>query len=112
MRRLRLADDEPMAIEISYLLPDFYKTLRTENPAERSLYEILKEHCHTIPTRAVQEMEACPCPGQEAQLLCVRKGSPVLHIHRTTHDQNDRPFEQVESFYRGDRYIFYAELTN
>lgn len=112
LRRLRLADEEPMALEISYLLPEFYNSLRTENVGERSLYEILKERCHTAPTRAVQEMEASPCPAQEAQLLQVRKGSPVLHIHRTTFDQNDRAFEQVESFYRGDRYIFYAELTN
>lgn len=112
LRRLRLADGEPMAVEISYLLSDFFDALRAENLTERSLYEILKLRCSTIPTRAVQEMEAIPCPTVEASLLGVRKGSPVLHIHRTTFDQDDRSFEQVESFYRGDRYIFYAELAN
>jgi hypothetical protein len=34
----------------------------------------------------------------------------VLHIHRTTYDRAGRPFELVESFYRGDRYTFPAEL--
>lgn len=112
LRRLRLADSEPMAIEISYLLNIFFDALRSENLAERSLYEVLKQNCATIPTRAAQEMEAIPCPATEAALLGIRKGSPVLHIHRTSYDQTDHPFEQVESFYRGDRYVFYAELAN
>ncbi|MFM8322569.1 MAG: GntR family transcriptional regulator [Chloroflexota bacterium] len=112
LRRLRLADAEPMALEASYLLSEFYEILRRENLAERSLYDVLGSCCGTAPTRAVQEMEATACPAFAAQLLGVRKGSPVLHIHRTTFDQNGRSFEQVESFYRGDRYIFYAELAN
>ena len=48
--------------------------------------------------------------ANEAKLLCTRKGTPVLHIHRTTCDHEGKPFELVESFYRGDRYTFYAEL--
>jgi DNA-binding GntR family transcriptional regulator len=33
-------------------------------------------------------------------------------MYRTTFDQSGQPFEAVESFYRGDRYVFQAELTN
>jgi GntR family transcriptional regulator len=83
-----------------------------EDLSTQSLYRILSQKYRVTPTRASQSLDATGCPVGEAALLEVRKGSPVLHIHRTTYDQNGRPFEQVESFYRGDRYIFYAELSS
>jgi UTRA domain-containing protein len=53
-----------------------------------------------------------PCPPADAKLLDIRGGSPVLQIHRTTIDTRGRPFEYLESFFRGDRYVFQAELTS
>jgi GntR family transcriptional regulator len=58
----------------------------------------------------MQQMEAIACPAAEAKLLGTRRGAPVLHIHRTTFDREGRPVELVESFSRGDRYMFFAEL--
>jgi GntR family transcriptional regulator len=57
-------------------------------------------------------MEAIACPQPQARQLGIPKGAPVLHIYRTTFDQSRQPFEQVESFYRGDRYVFQAELAS
>src|SRR5207247_1230790 len=48
----------------------------------------------------------------DAQLLDLRTGSPTLHIQRTTYDLQGRPFEYLESFFRGDKYVYYAELGN
>ena len=53
-----------------------------------------------------------PCPGEDAKLLEVKKGSPVLQIQRTTFNTEGLAFEYLESFFRGDRYVFQAELTN
>jgi hypothetical protein len=36
----------------------------------------------------------------------------VLQIQRTTYDQRGQPFEYLESFFRGDKYVYYAELKN
>lgn len=112
LRRLRLANEEPMALETAYLLPEFFGVLQAANLAERSLYEVLSQNCGITPTLADQQIEAVACPAAEAGLLGIRKGSPVLHMQRTSYDQNRRPFEQVESYYRGDRYVFFAELSN
>ena len=46
------------------------------------------------------------------RLLDLRTGSPALHIQRTTYDQQGRPFEYLESFFRGDKYVYYAELRS
>ena len=110
LKRLRLADGEPVAIETAYLLEGRCQGLLKEKLATQSLYDILTKKYNLKPVRATQQMEAIPCPLAEAKLLGTRRGAPVLHIHRTTYDREGRPFELVESFYRGDRYTFYAEL--
>jgi GntR family transcriptional regulator len=111
LRRLRLANDVPMAIECSYLSFPGCERLLQEDLTHQSLYQTLSQKLNIHPSRATQEMEAVACPSEEARYLGIRKGSPVLHMLRTTFDQHGRPFEQNESFYRGDRYIFYTELT-
>ena len=110
LKRLRLADGEPVAIETAYLPDSQCQGLLKEKLATRSLYDILTKRYRLKPMRALQQMEAIACPAAEAKLLGTRRGAPVLHIHRTTYDREGRPFELVESFYRGDRYTFYAEL--
>jgi GntR family transcriptional regulator len=112
LKRLRLADSEPVAIETAYLLESRCHGLLKENLAARSLYDILTKKYNLKPVRALQQMEAIACPAAEAKLLGTRRGTPVLHIHRTTYDREGRPLELVESFYRGDRYTFYAELQS
>ncbi len=112
LQRLRLADGEPMALEVAHLLADRCAPLLHADLGAGSLYTYLSQNLNLIPSRALQALEAIGCPAAEARWLGVSKGAPVLHIHRTTFDQFDQPFEQVDSFYRGDRYIFHAELTN
>jgi GntR family transcriptional regulator len=112
LERLRLANELPMAVEISHLREDLFPLFDAEEFPGGSLYTYLAEKFNTIPTTAHQDMEAIACPAPQARLLGIPKNGPVLHIYRTTFDQSGRPFEQVESFYRGDRYVFQAELTN
>ncbi len=110
LKRLRLADGEPVAIETAYLPENRCRGLLKEKLATQSLYDILTKKYNLKLGRAVQQMDAIACPAAEAKLLDTRRGAPVLHIHRTTYDRDGRPFELVESYYRGDRYTFYAEL--
>jgi GntR family transcriptional regulator len=110
LKRLRLADELPMAIETSYLVYELCQALLKQDLTSRSLYHLLSVELDINPARAHQEMQAVVCPPEEARLLGVPRSSPVLHIIRTTYDQKDRPFEHVESYYRGDRYVFQAEL--
>jgi GntR family transcriptional regulator len=79
---------------------------------DQSLYALLTDRFGIKPSRAEQSMTAIACPASEAKLLGVKAHSPILHIVRTTFDQHDRPFEYVESFYRGDKYTFHAELKH
>lgn len=111
IKRLRLADDEPMGIDIvSYPFRQFSGLLE-EDLAGNSLYDLLQTKYNMTPTRSEMALRATACLPEYARYLEIPRLSPVLQIERTTFDQEDRPFEQVLAFYRGDRYIFDIELS-
>lgn len=112
LKRLRLSDGVPMALEIAHLPQSCCPGLLEEDLENLSLYALLAGEYEVIPTRAEQQIEALGCPPAEAKLLGVRSGAPILHMYRVTYDHEGQPFEYTESFYRGDRYTFHVELFN
>lgn len=108
--RLRLADDEPLAIETSHL---FFRGCQELQGAdlEGSLYALLTQKYGIVPTRARQRISAGVADKREIDLLGLRRGAPVLRLRRVTFDQEGRRFEYVESTYRADKYVFDAELV-
>jgi GntR family transcriptional regulator len=109
LERLRLADDEPMAIERAHYCFTGMDHLNTL-PLDGSLYELLHERFGLVPAEALQEFEARLATPPEQELLRIGTGAPVLTIARTTLDQGQRPFEFVQAVYRADRYRFMARL--
>jgi GntR family transcriptional regulator, N-acetylglucosamine utilization regulator len=110
LKRVRLADGAPMAVEAVHAPERLVPGLLDENLEDHSFYELLLRRYGIRPARASQSWQAVPCPRPDAKLLRIRTGSPVLQICRTTYDSSGRPFEYLESFFRGDRYIYYSEL--
>ncbi len=108
--RLRLADEEPMALETTSLVASICPGLRQEDLENQSLYKLLTERWGIQLDHATQSLEPILAPPYEATLLHVAPGSPLLFMHRVTYDQNGRAFESVKSLYRGDRYKFVTEL--
>ncbi|PCK19863.1 phosphonate metabolism transcriptional regulator PhnF [Bacillus pumilus] len=103
LKRIRLANDEPMAIETSYI-PKIFAGDLTKAHLTGSLYEYIENNTGLAIAHAKQELEANVASKDEAHLLSISTGAPVLSITRTTYLQNDLPFEFVLSVYRGDRY--------
>jgi len=76
-----------------------------------SIYAIMTEKFHLIPTEADETLEVVLATKREAELLGVPEGSPLLLSERTTYSQYRRPVEFVKILYRGDRYKYYTRLT-
>lgn len=104
--RLRLADNQPMAIESASLPAEILP-----NPliVETSLYEVLEQHGHR-PIRALQKISAINIGPREAELLGVAQGAAGLQIERISYLEDGRIAEFTQSLYRGDAYNFVAEL--
>ena len=109
IRRLRLANEEPMSVETVHLDARRFKTLLRYDLSRRSLYDVLSELGVTL-AWADQWIEATVARARETALLCVPRGSALLLIERTSYDAADQPLEFVTSLYRADRYRFNARL--
>lgn len=104
--RLRLADDEPIAIERASLPVDI---LPNPLAVETSLYDTLERDGHR-PVRALQKISAVNLAEADATLLAVIAGDAGLRIERTSYLATGRVAEFTRSIYRGDAYNFIAEL--
>ncbi|MDB5080427.1 MAG: GntR family transcriptional regulator [Chloroflexi bacterium] len=111
VQRLRLANGEPLAIETSLVNFIGCEHLMDEDLEHESLYQILEKKYGQPPLEADQELEARLAGEEEARLLKIGKGDPVLHIHRTTYTDRNQPLEFAKSIYRGDKYRFYTRLN-
>jgi GntR family transcriptional regulator len=74
-----------------------------ELPLGGSVYELLDEHFGTRPGEAVERIEVVAASQDEALVLDVPAGSPLLAITRTTTDTGGVPFEFSHDLFRGDR---------
>lgn len=112
IERLRLADNQPMGLQTSYLLlSEGQEITEADLGTSKSLYRLLQEKFNLIPTEADETLEVTVASEQEAQLLQVPEGSPLLLSERILFSQFRRPLEFVKILYRGDRYKYYARLT-
>jgi GntR family transcriptional regulator len=103
VRRLRVADEEPMAIEEAVFPAALTTLLESADLERRSLHDTLVEGGH-VPTMGRARLGAEAAGPDDAQLLGVPLGSPLLVEKRVIHDQDGRPLELCESRYAGDRY--------
>ncbi len=110
LRRLRLADDEPLAIETSQLNFKGCEKLLEEDLAHQSLYKLLETKYHITLEAADQELEAGIATSEEAQILRIAPGSAVLYTRRTTYNDRNDAVEYAVSVYTGSQYIFYTHL--
>jgi GntR family transcriptional regulator len=109
LRRVRLADGEPMSVQTAHIPAAFVPGL--EVTAEDSLYELLQSRYHLYPARARETYFATAAEPETAELLGIAAGSPVFAVERVTMLPNERPFEFVQSTVRGDRYSIVLDLV-
>jgi len=108
LKRLRLADQSPFAVESAYLPCRLCPGLLNEDLGSGSLYTLLAEKYNLVLTWADAEIEACVPTKVEARLLNLKAGTPVLVAHRITYAADYAAIETVDSVYRGDRFTFYT----
>jgi GntR family transcriptional regulator len=106
LRRLRFADDKPLALELT-VVPQ--SVIEDPHAIKLSLYDAL-ERIGCRPTRALQRLRAVALDAAQAQWLKLPVGSPALAIERRAFLDDGRVVEFTSSLYRGDAYDFVAEL--
>ena len=100
--RLRLSDDEPLALERSLFSAERFPGL-LDQPLDGSLYELLDRVWGELPVRSVERLEPVVAEAREAEILKVSRGSPLLLVERTAYDAEGAAVEYARDLFRGDR---------
>jgi GntR family transcriptional regulator len=104
--RVRLAGDEPLAIEHAVIPADLLPDLEQLGD---SLYQALDARGNR-PITGTQKIRASLATPTEAALLSIAEKSEVLRLERLTRKADGKPVEFTRSAYRGDRYVFVSEM--
>lgn len=110
LRRLRLADSQPMALETTHLPLGRFRGLRKHVSAGGSLYAVLREHYGVELERAEETIETALAGPHEAEMLGADVGMPMLLLSRHSFATDGKPVEFARAIYRGDRYKFVTTL--
>ena len=111
IRRLRLADGEPMALETLHVPAALVPGLTRERLEDASFYELLERDYGVVIASGMQSIEPTVTNEEESELLGVPLHSPAFLFERTSRTENGETVEFVRSLYRGDRYRLVAELS-
>jgi GntR family transcriptional regulator len=101
--RVRLADDEPLAVEAVALHAACAEAVLAADLETGSLHEALAA-AGFVPARGRATICAEAAGDEDARLLGVAAGSPLLVERRVIVDTGGRPLETTTSRYPADRY--------
>jgi GntR family transcriptional regulator len=100
--RIRLADGIPISLERVQLPAEIFPGL-LELPLGGSIYDLLDAHYGVRPDEVVEHLEVAEASADEAALLAVSPGAPLLAITRTSATSAGVPFEFSHDLFRADR---------
>jgi GntR family transcriptional regulator len=107
IERIRYLDEEPFALERSYLSAHTGERLLDRTFDETfSIYQFLSHERGISLSRAEHTIEPRLAEGETASALALAPGSPILFVRGTTFSVTGGPVEYIEGNYRGDRYTF------
>jgi GntR family transcriptional regulator len=110
VKRLRLADGEPMAIELLHVRQALLPDLTAADLEHASFYDLLELRYGIEIVGGTQAVEPTVTNEEESDALGVPLHSPALLFERVTRSPDDDVVEFTVSVYRGDRYRLVSEL--
>jgi GntR family transcriptional regulator len=94
----------PTAHHRLYTLPKYAARIPKELLGHDTLIGQIERFCKVRAFRTRQVASAIEADGDDAKILGVRKGAPMLKLRRTYLDRDDAPIEYTELVCRPDRY--------
>ncbi|WP_449355198.1 GntR family transcriptional regulator [Virgibacillus natechei] len=108
--RLRLANNEPLMYETSYVPKKIFPRLTEKDLKERPMYDIFLQDYHAGVTKAVERFSATTVRKGEAEHLNLTPNHPAMLIKRFAY-HDDELIEYTISVARGDKFDYTVELT-
>ena len=103
IRRLRKVKDVPLSIHNSYIPVTLCPDLEKNDFCNAQLCKILGENYGLNRASVSETLESASALPEEAELLNIRKGYPLLRLCDTISDRNGTVFEYSTVVFRGDK---------
>ncbi len=111
IKRVRFLNDKPVIVEhISLAVKVFGDFLKKEE-IPNTLYELYESQYDVKVLKAVERLKAVKLKKDDAALLGMKAGAPVLEIDRLATALDTRPVEWRLSFVHTSDYYYLSELT-
>lgn len=110
LRRIRLADGQPIAVEVARLHRRTAAAILQADLERESLHAVLVR-ARLLPTRGRATLTAEAAGADDARWLRMRKGEAMLVERRIILDQRGHPLEYTESRYPADRYALDVDFV-
>jgi GntR family transcriptional regulator len=109
--RLRSIGSEPILIVTTFIPYHICPALAEEDLTNQSLYAVLEDRYGLSIARGRRTLEAISASEEDAKLLGVEEGDPLIFLKSVSYLENGEPIEYFEAKHRGDRSRFEVELV-
>lgn len=110
--RLRYIHDEPIQVVTTYIPHEISPNLQKIDLRNRSLYEYLETENGIKIYRGKRYIEAVCANQEEAQLLEIEEGDPLIMLDSISYTKTGLIVEYYHALHRGDRSRFEVELVH
>lgn len=108
IERLRIADKTPLVLERQYYsFKEFGELL--EMDIKGSMYQLLINHFQADLDHSIQTIRAVKPSREIARVMDISSDTPCIFLESLAYNSKKVCLEILQSFYRGDRYMFRVE---
>jgi GntR family transcriptional regulator len=111
IRRVRLADGEPVSFDETYLPKELGEKVITNDLEVEPIFSLLEQKYDLPLVEAEYCLEAVAAEPAVAEALGVETGSALFLIERTSYCAGPRPVDYEKLYYRGDMVRFVTRLA-
>lgn len=111
IERLRYVENEPITLTTTYLPYALCPQVAEADLTNQSLYAFLENQCGLLIVRGHRTLEAVAARENEARLLEVERGAPLILLNSVSYLEDGTPLEYYHALHRGDRSRFEVELV-
>lgn len=104
--RLRLAGDAPLGYHIAYLPERWAHAINPNQLEQGDSLAYLAQLPELQNARTLRTLEARLATPEDAKLIQIGKGMPVLYLERTLIAEDGTPIEFVTAAFRGDQFKY------
>jgi GntR family transcriptional regulator len=111
MRRLRHVEGVPIALVTTFLPVSLCEKVLEADFRDQSLYVFLEKECGVVIDHGRRMIEAVVANEEEASLMQVKKGAPMVLLDSVSYLEDGTPVEYYHAVHRGDRTRFEINLV-